>query len=81
LLLHNNKTLPEEISRILHPLINYHDMKMPWFAFGWEQQRVMKQNKNRRRLVLSEIMTNLKYILDPANRTIEEHEYEQKQPE
>ncbi len=80
LLLHNNKTAPEEITRILHPIINYHDAKMPWFAFGWEQRHVMKQNEIRRRLVLGEIMINLKYILDPANRTIEEHAYEQNQP-
>jgi hypothetical protein len=80
LLLHNNKIAPEEITRVLHPLINHHDLKMPWFAFGWEQRHVMKQNENKRRLVLGEIMTNLKYILDPANRTIEEHAYEQNQP-
>ncbi len=78
LTLHNNKIPAEEITRILHPLINHRDEKMPWFAFGWEQRRVLKRNENRRRAVLGEIMANLKYIMNPANQTIEENNYEQK---
>ena len=73
LLLNNNKVSSEEINRILHPLINYRDAKMPWFAFGWEQQRVLKQNKKNRRIILGDIMANLKYIMNPASQKIEEH--------
>jgi hypothetical protein len=77
LLLNNNKITPEEIHRILHPLINYQDVKIPWFAFGWEQQRVIRQNEEKRSVILGEIITNLNYILNPASRKIEEHAHEQ----
>jgi hypothetical protein len=77
LLLHDNKVPPEEIHRILHPLINHQDAKMPWFAFGWEQQRTLKRNETSRRLILGEIIANLNYILNPASRKIEEHAHEE----
>jgi hypothetical protein len=73
LLLHNNKVPPEEIHRILHTLINYQDIKMPWFAFGWEQRRVLARSETNRRVILGEIIANLNYILNPTNRKIEEH--------
>jgi hypothetical protein len=73
LLLHNNKIASEEIHRILHPLINYEDVKMPWFAFGWEQRRVLKRNEANRRQILTNVMTDLKYITNPASQKIEEH--------
>jgi len=76
LLLHNNKISPEEIRRILHPIIEYQDVKMPWFAFGWEQQRILKKNEAARRQILGEIMANLKYIMNPASRKIEEQTHE-----
>jgi hypothetical protein len=77
LLLHNNKVSPEEIRRILHPIIEYQDTKMPWFAFGWEQQRILKKNEAARRLILGDIMANLKYVINPASRKIEEQTHEQ----
>jgi hypothetical protein len=77
LLLHENKVAPEEINRILHQLINYQDVKLPWFAFGWEQRRALKQNEAKRNAILEEIVANLNYILNPANRKIEEHVHEQ----
>lgn len=80
LLLYTNKVSPEETTRILHPMINYRDAKVPWFAFGWEQRRVVKKNEQNRRLILGEIMANLKYIMNPANQKIEEHTYEENQP-
>ncbi len=80
LLLKDNKVSLEEINRILHPLINYQDAKMPWFAFGWEQHRVLKQNEKNRRLNLGDIMANLKYIMNPANQKIEEQTDEENKP-
>jgi hypothetical protein len=80
LLLNNNKVSPEEIHRILHPLISYRDARMPWFAFGWEQRRLLNQNEANRRTVLGEIMADLKYIMNPANQKIEEHTNEKNQP-
>jgi hypothetical protein len=77
LLLHDNKVPPEEINRILHQLINYQDVKMPWFAFGWEQRRALRQNEAKRAAILEDIVANLNYILNPANRKIEEHVHEQ----
>lgn len=77
LLLHENRISAEETQRILHPLINYRDEKMPWFAFAWEQRRVRKRNEASRRAILEEIMTNLKYIINPSSRKIEEHADEQ----
>ncbi len=77
LLLYNNKISSEEIFRILHPLINYEDVKMPWFAFGWEQRRILRRNEANRRLILGGIMASLKYIMNPASRKIEEHTDEQ----
>ena len=77
LLLHDNKVSPEEINLILHSLINYQDTRIPWFAFSWEQRRALKQNESNRRIILGEIIANLKYILDPANRKIEEHVHEE----
>ena len=73
LLMNNNKVSAEEITRILHPMIDYRDTKVPWFAFRWEQRRVISKNEANRRLILAEIMANLKYILNPANQKIEEH--------
>lgn len=73
LLLHNNKISTEEIQRILHPLINYEDGKMPWFAFGWEQRRILKRNEANRRQILVAVMADLKYIMNPASWKIEEH--------
>ena len=81
LLLHNNKIPPEEIQRILHPLINYEDAKMPWFAFGWEQRRILKRNEVNRRQILAAMMADLKYIMNPASQKIEEHTDEQNKPE
>ena len=80
LLLHNNKTAPEEITRILHPLINHRDEKMPWFAFSREQRQIMKKNEQNRRLILGEIMANLNYIMNPANQNIKEHTDEKNKP-
>ena len=77
LLLNNNKVPPEEIHRILHTLINHQDAKLPWFAFGWEQRRVLRRNETSRRLILGEIIANLNYILNPAGRKIEEHAHEE----
>jgi len=73
LLLYNNKVSPEEINRILHPLINHRDARIPWLAFGWEQRRILKQNEKNRREILEGIIANLKYIMNPANQKIEEH--------
>lgn len=80
LLLHNNKIPPEGINRILSPLIDYTDTRIPWFAFGWEQKQIAKKNAEKRRRILDEIMTDLKYIINPASRKIEEQADEQDQP-
>jgi hypothetical protein len=80
LLLHSNKMAAEEITRILHPLINHQDAKVPWFAFGWEQQRVIKKNEQNRHLILGEIIANLEYIMNPANQKIKEHTDEANKP-
>jgi hypothetical protein len=66
LLLNDNGLPVAEIDRILHPLINHKDTKMPWFAFGWEQQRILKQNQKERQRILDEVMENLKVIAYPA---------------
>jgi len=72
LLLNDNRLPVAEISRILHPLINHHDMKMPWFAFGWEQQRVLRRNEKERQRILDEIMESLEDIANPVYKKIKE---------
>lgn len=80
LLLYKNRVSLEEIFRILHPMINHQDARMPWFSFKWEQRRVLKKNENIRRALLDEIIANLKYIMDPASQKIEEHRNEENKP-
>jgi hypothetical protein len=80
LLLNKNKVTPQGMEHILNRLINHQDNKIPWFAFGWEQNRVRKQNEENRRRILNEVMTDLKYIINPASRKIEEQADEQNQP-
>ncbi len=72
LLLNDNGLPVAEINQILHPLINHQDAKMPWFAFGWEQRRILRRNKKERQRILEEIMENLKAIASPAYQKIKE---------
>jgi hypothetical protein len=72
LLLNENRLPVAEISQILHPLINHQDAKTPWFAFGWEQQRVLRRNEKERQRILDEIMENLKDIANPVYQRIKE---------
>jgi hypothetical protein len=76
LLLNENGLSVAEMGRILHPLINHQDAKMPWFAFGWEQQRVLRRNERERRRVLDEIMIDLADIANPIDRNTKEAEDE-----
>ncbi len=78
LLMNANKVKAEEITRILHPLISHRDQKMPWFAFGWEQRRVIKLNEDKRREILEGIIADLKYVTNPVNQKIEENTDEQR---
>ena len=80
LLLNENRLPLDEISRILHPLINQQDAKMPWFAFGWEQRRVLMRNEKERRRILDEIMENLKDIANPVYQKIKERKDEANEP-
>jgi hypothetical protein len=72
LLLNENRLPVAEISRILHPIINHQDVKMPWFAFGWEQRRVLRRNEKERQRILDTIVENLKDIADPIYQKIKE---------
>jgi hypothetical protein len=72
LLLNENRLAVAEISRILHPLMNHQDAKMPWFAFGWEQRRVLRRNEKERQRILDEIMENLEDIANPVYQKIKE---------
>jgi len=80
LLLNDNRLPVAEISRILHPLINHQDAKMPWFAFGWEQRRILRQNEKRRQRILDDIMENLEDIAYPAYQKIKERNDEKNEP-
>ena len=80
LLLNDNRLPVAEISRILHPLISHRDVKMPWFAFGWEQQRTLRQNEKERQRILDEIMENLKDIANPTYQKIKERTNEANEP-
>ena len=66
LLLNDNGLHIDELNRILHPLINHHDTGLPWFAFGWEQRRILGQNQENRQRILDGIIENLKTIVYPA---------------
>ncbi|MFC1942231.1 hypothetical protein ACFLWU_03325 [Chloroflexota bacterium] len=79
-LLNDNRLPVAEINRILHSLINHQDAKIPWFAFGWEQQRTMRRNEKERKRILSEIMENLKDIANPAYQKIKERIDETNEP-
>ncbi len=78
--LNDNKLQADEINRILHPLINHQDTKPPWFAFGWEQQRILRQNEKKRQRILDEIVANLKVITNPAYQKIKEQTDEEIKP-
>ncbi|MFC1957193.1 hypothetical protein ACFLX0_00035 [Chloroflexota bacterium] len=80
LLLNDNRLHVDEINRILHTLINHQDMKMPWFAFGWEQRRILKQNQKKRQHILDEIVENLKAIAYPVYQKIKENTNEGNKP-
>lgn len=81
LLLNDNGLPVAEINQILHPLINHQDAKMPWFAFGWEQRRILRRNEKKRQPILKEIMENLKAIASPAYQKIKERTDEKNEPE
>jgi len=72
LLLNDNRLPVTEINQILHPLINHQDAKTPWFAFGWEQRRILRRNEKERQRILDEIMENLNAIASPAYQKIKE---------
>lgn len=59
-ILHDNNVDFYKICQILGPLINYQDIKIPWFAFGWEKQRVIRRNKENRKRVLDNLIQFLK---------------------
>lgn len=80
LLLNDNGLPVTETNRILHPLINHQDAKMPWFAFGWEQRRILRRNEKGRQRILEEIMENLKAIASPAYQKIKERTDEKNEP-
>lgn len=80
LLLNDNGLPVAEINQILHPLINHQDVKIPWFAFGWEQRRILRRNEKERRPILEEIMENLKAIASPAYQKIKERTDEKNEP-
>ncbi len=80
LLLNDNSLPVAEINRILHPLISHQDAKMPWFAFGWEQRRILRRNEKERQRILNEIMENLKAITSPAYQKIKERTDEKNEP-
>lgn len=80
LLLNDNGLPVAEINQILHPLIDHQDAKMPWFAFGWEQRRILRRNEKGRQRILEEIMENLKAIASPAYQKIKERTDEKNEP-
>ena len=80
LLLNDNGLHIDELNWILHPLINHQDMELPWFAFGWEQRRILRQNKENRQRILDGIIENLKTIAYPAYKRIKEQTNEEIKP-
>jgi hypothetical protein len=56
LLLGQNGIPRSQICYRLGPLIDCEAEPVPWFAFGWEQQRVMRRNQEKRRRILNQIM-------------------------
>lgn len=55
-ILHENGLELDDIGNALVPLINYQDMKIPWYAFFWDQKRVDSKNESARNKVLNDIM-------------------------
>jgi len=53
---------------------------MPWFAFGWEQRRILRRSEKERQRILKEIMENLKAIASPAHQKIKERTDEKNEP-
>ncbi|MFC2059281.1 hypothetical protein ACFLTS_06595 [Chloroflexota bacterium] len=72
LILDDNNLHQHEISQILAPIINHHDREIPWFAFGWEQRLILKQNQRNRQHLLDNVMHRLKNISQPAYQKIKD---------
>jgi hypothetical protein len=49
----------EDISDILHPIIEHSDRKTPWYAFGYLKRRILRRNRLRRRKSLDDTIKQL----------------------
>lgn len=61
-LMDENRLTAAETDRILHPLMEYQDVRAPWFACRWGRRRVERRNRRNRQCVLDEVMGDLKGV-------------------
>jgi hypothetical protein len=48
-----------KMSSLLHPLIDYQEIKSLWYPFNWDQASIRQKNRQARLKILSDIVASL----------------------
>ena len=48
-----------KMSSLLHPLIDYQEIKSPWYPFNWDQASIREKNRQARLKILRDIVASL----------------------